>query len=202
MAWLDQIIYTLLFMTFIDIAFASEGAAETAAPAKEGIIASMGINSTLFIFQLVNFALVFCVLWFLILKPLSKKLTERQKMIDDSVENSKKIEEVLKQSEKKYQERIDIAKSEANALREKAKVEADLIAEESKNKTRNDMEVLVLQAKARITAEKDDMLAGLKNETAGLVVAALQQILGEKIDEHKDKKIISDALSKLDYEKK
>lgn len=186
-------------MNYIDIAYASEeGVETTTTTANEGIIASMGINSTLFIFQLVNFALVFCVLWFLILKPLTKQMTARQKMIDDSVENSKKIEEVLKQSEKKYQEKIDIAKSEANGILEKAKIEADQVAEEMKNKTKNDMEVLVAQAKTRILAEKDEMLTGLKKETAGLVVEALEKILSEKIDENKDKKLIAEALKSLE----
>lgn len=192
-------------MTFIENVYAGEVpeiAHEATSSAGEGILSSMGINAPLFIFQLLNFAIVFVILWFLILKPLSKKLTERQKMIDDSIDNSKKIEEILKQGEKKYQDRIDIAKAEANAILERAKVESDLIADEAKNRTKNDMEVLVAQAKTRISAEKNDMIAGLKNETAGLVVAALQQILGEKIDANTDKKLIADALNKFDYEKK
>ncbi|MCX6782161.1 MAG: F0F1 ATP synthase subunit B [Candidatus Magasanikbacteria bacterium] len=191
-------------MIFIENVFASEAeiSQEATSSAGEGILSSLGVNAPLFAFQLLNFAIVFVILWFLILKPLSKKLTERQKMIDDSIENSKKIDEILKQGEKKYQDRIDVAKAEANAILERAKIESDFIAEEAKNKTKGDMEVLVAQAKARISSEKDNMIAGLKNETAGLVVTALQQILGEKIDANKDKKIISDALSKLDYEKK
>lgn len=194
----------LIYMIFIENVFASEAeiSQEATSSAGEGILSSLGVNAPLFAFQLLNFAIVFVILWFLILKPLSKKLTERQKMIDDSIENSKKIDEILKQGEKKYQDRIDVAKAEANAILERAKIESDFIAEEAKNKTKGDMEVLVAQAKARISSEKDNMIAGLKNETAGLVVTALQQILGEKIDANKDKKIISDALSKLDYEKK
>jgi len=183
---------------FIDIAIASETAMESsAAPASEGVIASLGVNSTLLIFQFINFALVFLVLWFLILKPLSKKLAERQKMIDESVENSRKIEEILKQSERRYQDRIDVAKSEANAILERTKIEADMIAEEAKNKTKNDMEVMVNQAKTRIAAEKDDMVADMKKETAGLIVAAMQKILGEKIDEKTNQKLINDALKQL-----
>ncbi|MDD2757858.1 MAG: F0F1 ATP synthase subunit B [Patescibacteria group bacterium] len=185
-------------MTLIEDVFASEAPVEeTAAASSDGILGSMGINAPLFGFQLLNFAIVFSIIWFLILKPLSKKLTERQKMIDDSIDNSKKIEEVLKQSEKKYQERIDIAKAEANAILERAKIEADFIAEEMKNKTKNDMEVLVAQAKSRIMAEKDDMVTGLKKETAGLVVEALEKILGEKMDEAKDKKLITAALKDI-----
>lgn len=189
-------------MNLIEIARASEGTAETATGASDGILGSMGINAPLFIFQLLNFAIVFVILWFLILKPLSKKLTERQKMIDDSIDNSKKIEDILKQSEKTYQERMDVAKAEANTILEQAKIEADMVAEEIKRKSKNDIDEMVNQAKTRINAEKESTIAGIRKEAAGLIVAAAEKILKEKIDLHKDKQIIAEALDQFDYEKK
>jgi F-type H+-transporting ATPase subunit b len=192
-------------MIFIDSVYASEaseGAEVTATGTDSGILGSMGINAPLFGFQLLNFAIVFVILWFLILKPLSKKLTERQKMIDDSIANSKKINEMLRQGELGFQEKIDMAKAEASMILDRAKTESDLISESAKNKTRNDMDVLVTQAKQKIGAERDQMITELKTETASIVVAALEKILSEKIDTSKDKKLISEALSHLEYEKK
>lgn len=192
-------------MILIDNVYASEapeGAEETAPGTDSGILGSMGINAPLFAFQLINFAIVFVILWFLILKPLSKKLTERQKMIDDSIENSKKIDDMLRQGELGFQEKIDMAKAEASMILDRAKTEADSLAESSRTKTLQEIDVLVDQAKKKINAERDQMIGDLKTETAAIVVAALEKILTEKIDEHKDKKIISEALTHLDYEKK
>ena len=59
----------------------------------KGTLSSLGINGTLFIFQLINFAIVALILWYLILKPITKKMSERQKMIDDGIDNAKKIED-------------------------------------------------------------------------------------------------------------
>jgi F-type H+-transporting ATPase subunit b len=193
-------------MTLIDNVYASEAVHETAeaegASSGGGILGSMGINAPLFGFQLLNFAIVFVILWFLILKPLSKKLTERQKMIDDSIENSKKIDEMLRQSEIGFQEKIDMAKSEASMILERAKTDADSLSESTKMKTREEIDALVDQAKKKINAERDQMIGDLKTETASLVIAAVEKILSEKIDENKDKKLISEALTHLDYEKK
>src|SRR3989338_2214589 len=120
----------------IDIAYASETVEKTAeAAANEGVLASLGINGALFIFQLINFAIVAAVLWFLILKPLTKKMSERQKMIDDSIDNAKKIETNLGMSERKYQEKIDLAKVEANKIMEKSQQEAAQVAESMKEKS-------------------------------------------------------------------
>src|SRR3989339_519706 len=112
-------------INFIDTALASETAEQEATQTTEeggtsgGVLADLGINGTLFVAQLINFALVAMILWFLILKPLTKKMSERQKMIDESIDNAKKIQENLNKSEKEYQTRIDQSKVDANKIMEK-----------------------------------------------------------------------------------
>lgn len=185
-------------MLFTNIAYASETAKKTTeAAAESGVLASLGINSTLFIFQLVNFTLVALILWFLILKPLTKKMAERQKMIDDSIDNAKKIESNLGMSEKKYQEKIDQAKVEANKIIEKASLEALAVAESAKEKTRQEIEQLVETARKNIKTERDESINEIKEQTASLVVAAAEKILGAKVDASKDEKIIEEAIKSL-----
>ena len=162
-----------------------------------GVLSSLGINGQLFVFQAINFAIVMVVLWFLILKPITKKMAERQKLIDDSIENAKRVDENLRRSERDYQTRIDTAKVEANKILEKTNVEAGKLSEELKAKAKTEIEGLVETAKRNIKIEKDNMVKGLKEETAGLIVAALEKILSEKIDEKKDKKIIEEMLEKV-----
>src|SRR4051812_216888 len=105
---------------FISPVYAQEETTATTEATEGGSpLSALGINSTLFVFQLINFAIVAVIIWFLILKPLTKKMSERQKMIDDSIENSRKVQENLQKSEQKYQERIDSAKVDANKIVEK-----------------------------------------------------------------------------------
>ena len=173
-------------------------ATEETVPASEGgVLGSLGINSTLFVFQLVNFALVMAILWFLILKPLTKKMAERQKMINDSIDNVKKIETNLGMSERKYQEKIDQAKVDANKLVEKAQQEAVLAAETMKEKTKKDIEQLVEQARKNIKTERDESINELKQSAAELIIAAAEKILSAKIDVDKDDKIIEEAVKNL-----
>ncbi len=185
-------------MQFIDIANAEELQITTEAPAEGGgVAASLGINGTLFVFQLINFAIVASIIWFLILKPLTKKMTERQKMIDDSIENSKKIQDTLQRSEQKYQEKIDQAKVEYNKIVEKATGDAEAAVATMKIKSKEEIELLVDQAKRNINIEKTEMMASLKAETSNLIVMALEKILSEKIDAKKDKGMIEEMIRKL-----
>ena len=183
----------------IDIAYASETVEKTAeAVANEGVLASLGINGALFIFQLINFAIVAAVLWFLILKPLTKKMSERQKMIDDSIDNAKKIETNLGMSERKYQEKIDQAKVDANKFIGKAQQEAAQAGEAAKAKAKQEIEQLVEQARKNIKIERDQSVAEIKEQAADLIVSAAEKILSAKLDKAKDEKIITEAVKSLE----
>lgn len=185
-------------MIFTNIAHAQETTSQTAEPAKnEGVLADLGINGTLFVFQLVNFAIVVAVLWFLILKPLTKKMSERQKMIDDSLDNAKKIETNLGMSERKYQEKIDQAKVDANKFMEKSRQESLLAAEATKEKTKKEIEQLVEAARKNIKTERDESINELKEQAADLIISAAEKILSAKIDVAKDNKIIEEAVKSL-----
>lgn len=176
---------------------ASHEAVATEGGAEEGLLASLGINGPLFAFQLINFAIVSVILWFLILKPLTKKMAEREKIIGESIDNAKRVETNLQKSEKDYQGKIDTAKIEANKILERANEEAEGMAEKLKVKATTEIEGLVEQAKRNIKKEKDDMIYGLKKETGELVVLALEKVLGDKMDNDKDKKVIEDTLKNL-----
>ncbi len=161
------------------------------------VLASLGLNGQMFVFQLINFAIVVLILWFLILKPLSKKLEERKKLIDESLDKAKEVETNLAMSGQKYQEKLSEAKAEANKIIAKSQEEAEQVSENMKDRAKQEISKLVDQAKVNIQKEKEKMSAELKKETGELVVLAVEKILKEKIDEKKDKGIIEDVLSSL-----
>lgn len=187
-------------MNLVDFAYAQETApvvGATQEAVEPGVAASLGLNGTLFIFQLINFAIVAVIIWFLILKPLTKKMTERQKLVDESIDNAKRIQDTLQKSEQKYQDRIDQAKVEANKVIEKASHEAEMTAADMKVKAKEEIDGLVVQAKHNLSVEKDEMMIELKQETAELIATALEKILGEKVDVKKDRAMIEEMIQKI-----
>ena len=189
-------------MNFIDIAWASseEEATtleQTSNSGQESVAASLGLNGQLFAFQLLNFVIVAVVIWFLILKPLVKQLEERRKIIDESLNKAKKIDENMAQSQAEFSAKLDEARGEANKIIEKAGIEADNLVGEIKIKSKKEIEGLVEQAKRNIKIEQEEMLLSLKAETAELVVAAVEKILEEKLNDKKDKELVVSALKDL-----
>ncbi len=176
------------------------GVAHETPAADAGVLASLGINSKLFGFQLINFLIVVGVVWFIILKPLTKKMAERQKLIDESLENAQKIQDKIAKGEKDYQERIDTAKVDANKIIEKATATAVELGEAMKEKAKADIEHLIGQAKRDIEAERDRTIVLVKKNAAEMVVAAVEKVLSEKLDGAKDQKLVQEMVSKIAYE--
>ncbi len=183
-------------MNFIEIARASQEAPEATESAEQsgGVLESLGINGQLFAFQLVNFILVAAILWFLILKPLTKKMAERKKIIDESLDNVKKIEANLAKSNEDYQKKLDEAKAEANKILDKVAADGKRLTESAKEQAKKEIEILAGQAKAKIKEERDEMIGVIKKDAADLVATALEKILKEKVDNKKDKELIEEAL--------
>jgi len=181
----------------MNIANAAEHGAETTQNSSESPLGNLGINGTLFVFQAINFALVALILWHLILKPLTNKMTERQKLIDESIDQAKRIQENLLKSEKEYQARIDQAKVDANKIIEKATVAAEESANELRINAKVEIEKLVSQARANIKVEKETMKKEVLEETSNLIILALEKILSEKMNSEKDSNFIESVIGKL-----
>ncbi len=162
--------------------------------ADGSFLSTVGINGQLFVFQLINFAIVGAIVWFLILKPLTKKMEERRKLIDDSLDKAKEVETNLAMSERKYQERVDDAKVESNRIIAKATEEALVMADQMKKKAKDEIELLVKQAKKNIEIDREDMRADIRKETASMIVAALKKVLQQDLDPKMDAKYIESIL--------
>jgi F-type H+-transporting ATPase subunit b len=158
------------------------------------LISTFHIQWQLLLAQMVNFAIVLFVLWKFAYKPILKTLNDRtnkiEKGVKDADEARKKLEEVsisekeiLKKAKMESQEIIKRAE-------ESAKKEADNISVEAKKQT----EKMITDAQKSIEQEKGKMIAEVKSEIAGLVVAATEKIIGEKMDRSKDKELIEQAI--------
>ena len=74
------------------------------------LIKTFYIDWKLLIAQLVNFGIVLWVLYKFAIKPLSKTMDARTEEIEKSLEDAKKIEASLAQTETERQDKLDAAK--------------------------------------------------------------------------------------------
>ena len=160
----------------------------------ENLIETFHIDIKLLIAQVINFAIVFAVLYFFALKPLMKVMLERTKKIEKSVDDAKKIEEKLVRSEEEYNKQIAHAKKEANIILEKAGQQAEENKKQMIVKAKEEIGQIINQEKANMQAEKAKTLKEIKREVADLVVVSVEKVLEKKLDEKEDQALIKNIV--------
>lgn len=171
---------------------------EAVAPEGDGgVAATLGLNVQLFAFQLINFLIVILIVWYLILKPLTKKLDERKKMIDHSLDTAKNIELEMKRVEARSQEIIDEAKVEYNRIVEASTADAVTAGEAMKKRVRDEIEVLVTQAKHKMEVDQAHMREEFRAEAGFLIAAAVEKIINVKLSGEKDVELVTAILDSV-----
>jgi F-type H+-transporting ATPase subunit b len=160
----------------------------------DSLIETFHIDVKLLIAQVINFAIVFSVLYFFALKPLLKIMQKRTETIEKSLDDAKRIEENLEKTEADYNKRLSEAKKEAGNIMEKANKLSEEKKGEMIKKAKEEIGQIIESEKAKMQTEKAKTLKEIKREVAELVIDSLEKILEEKIDLKKDKELIKKAV--------
>ena len=138
----------------------------------ESIINAFHIDYKIILAQMLNFGIVFVVLYFYAIKPLGKIMKERGDKIEKGVKDAKTNAEILDKSKAEYE-----AQTKKTAMLEEAKNEVALIIENGKK---------------TLEADKTKMVEEAKKEIVTLVISATKKLLGEKIDGSLNEKTIKE----------
>lgn len=156
----------------------------------ESLISTFHVDLGLFIAQVVNFAIVFSVLYFFAFKPLVKVMSERSAKIDKSLREADEIEQRLAKSATEREEIIAAAKKQADLIIEEADKKGEARRAELLAKAKTDIGQVINDEKAKLVREKAETLKEIKKEVADLVVAAVEKVLDEKMTSDKDRELI------------
>lgn len=160
----------------------------------ESLISTFHIDLKLFIAQLINFAIVFSVLYFLAFKPLVKTMSERTEKIDQSLKDADEIEKRLALTEKERDDIMAAAKKQANLIMEEANARGEERRNELIAKAKEDIGQVINNEKAKIARDKAETLKEIKQEVSELVVLTVEKLLNEKMTGDKDRELIKKLL--------
>jgi F-type H+-transporting ATPase subunit b len=158
------------------------------------LLTKLGIDWKLLIAQIVNFLVLLFVLWKFAYGPVLAMLEKRQKKIEKGLEDADEAHKKLTESTDMQKEILKKARMEAKEIVEKARVQAEKSKSEIAAGSKVQAEKIIASAKAEIEQEKQKTIAEIKAEIGGLVVAATEKIIDEKMDEKKDKEIIESVI--------
>ncbi len=156
----------------------------------DSLIETFHLDWHLLLAQIVNFAIVFAVLYWFAFKPLAKVMAERTSKIEKGLLDAKKVEEKLNDTRAEFDKAMNEAKKQANAILEKAAVDADARKQEMIARAKEEVGQIINQERQKMQTEKAATLKEIKKEVADLVISVVEKVLEEKMDEKKDGEMI------------
>ncbi len=149
-----------------------------------------------FFFQAINVLIVLGVLTKLLFRPISKLMAERERFVDDSLAHAESARNEADKLLQEYREKMRSAQTEA----EKMLAQAAHTAEEYKRSraaaAEAEYEQLLTRARQEIAAEREQALAVLRNEVAGLAIMAAGKVTGKTLLEEDHRRLVAEFAAK------
>ncbi len=172
------------------------------AASEGGIIAdtakAFGVNWSLFISQVLSFAIVCVLLNKFAFKPIIAVLEERRKTIADSLANAEKIKEQLAKAEEAYTAKLTEAGATATKLIEEARTAAAELRERESQKAVAEAKSIIDKVELEtLIASNERMKAELRGEVVRLVAETTAKVAGKVLTADDQKRLADETTSQL-----
>jgi F-type H+-transporting ATPase subunit b len=157
----------------------------------------LDLDPGLMIWAWVTFFVLLFFLYKVAWKPILSTIEKRENTIQDSLDRAEKAKEEAESLLEKHNEMMQKAEEESQKLLKENRELAEKSRQEILEQAKENADKIISKAKAEIEKEKDDALYSLRSEVADLAIAATKKIIGESIDESKQKSIVADFIQKM-----
>ena len=167
-----------------------------------GGLASLGISLPTLLAQIVNFVILFGLLYLVAYKPIMRMLDERSRKVKESMEQTEFIKEQAAHAEEEAEKRIEAASREGQELVTRAVRTGEEMRQQAQQEARQDAEALIARARTAIQREQDDAIGELRKEFADLTILAAEKVIDRSLDKKAHRQIIDKVLEESTTPKK
>lgn len=155
----------------------------------------LGINLGFFLFQVFNFLVMVILLYAWAYKPIVRMLENRKQKIAQGLEDARIAAEARENAEKEAAKIRAEAQAEAGKIVREATERAEAAGREVKAAFEAEAAKAREAALAEVEGERNRMLADLRGQVAALAIAAAQKLIGEALDEKRQRALLDEFFS-------
>jgi F-type H+-transporting ATPase subunit b len=155
----------------------------------------LGINGVSLLSQVVNILILFVALYFLLWKRVVKLFEERRQKIAQGMEDAEQARRERERAAQEYERRIEEAKQEREKIIAQAAEEGKKAKEAILAEARAEAEQIIADGRAAVERDRQQMLAELRSQVATLAIAVSNRIIGETLDEQRQRRLIDEFFS-------
>jgi F-type H+-transporting ATPase subunit b len=155
----------------------------------------LGINPWILLAQIANFVLLVVILRLVAYKPVMKMLRERQERIQKGLEDAEVAAQARADAEKEREQILAQARADAGRITAELTAQGRAEAEKILAQAREEAERLRDTARQEAEAERAQILGQMREQIATLVVAAARRLIGETLDEQRQRALVESFFS-------
>ena len=158
------------------------------------LLAGLGISPPTLIAQIVNFAILFGLLYLVAYKPIMRMLDERSEKIKESMEQTEYIKEQAAHAEEEAKQQIEAASREGQEVIARAVRTGEEVRQQAQQEARQNAEALITRARGEIQRERGDAIDELRQEFADLTILAAEKVIDRSLDREAHRQLIDKTL--------
>ena len=160
----------------------------------EDLVGGLGISLPTLLAQIVNFIILFGLLYLVAYKPIMRMLDERSRRVRESMEQTEQIKEQAARADEEAREQIDAAGREGQELIARAVRTGEEVGQRAQQEAREEGEALITRARVEIQHERDDAVDELRKEFADLTILVAEKVIDRSLDKEAHKELIDKTL--------
>ncbi|MFC2016232.1 F0F1 ATP synthase subunit B [Chloroflexota bacterium] len=157
-------------------------------------LAALGISGPTLLAQIVNFAILFGLLYLVAYKPIMRMLDERSRKTKESMEQAEYIKEQAAHAEEETKKQIEAARKEGQEVIARAVRSGEEVRQQAQQGARQDGEALIARARIEIQRERDGAIDELRKEFADLTILAAGKVIDLSLDKEAHRELIDKTL--------
>lgn len=158
---------------------------------------ALGINLGYLIMQILGITVLLLVMKGLAYGPILRVLDERKARIAKGLEDARQASIARDNADAEAKKILDAARAEAAKIRSDAAVQAEETSKGILKKAGEDAKVVLASAQTDALAERNRILADLRGQVAGIAIAAANKLVGESLDDARQRAILADFFAKV-----
>ena len=157
----------------------------------------LGINLGYLIVQIINFFILMIILRAWVYKPIVNMMKKRQASISQGLEDARVATEARAHAEEEARQILAKAQVEAAEKVREATMRAESASQQVKVEAEADAVKLRESAISDAAMERDRIFADMRGQVAALAISAAQKLIGEALDEKRQRALIDNFFSGL-----